>query len=189
LVKLVFQYGSNSGRDIDLFVILRGKAKYNCIHQTQLDITYVGDHWVDEMLACFDPLITEPIITGRVIFGEGEEHFQKRLSESRPTEKSVEYLRDKAIQFLEWAKNHYQSGNFSESSNCLRFAISFYLFSEYYTRNLKPITFAALIDKNNCNLLQRAEKIAKGALPPLTEDLIDLINNTEETLTKREESR
>ena len=49
IVSIIY-YGNKQGRDVDIFIILVGNVEYNCLKYNNLDITYIGNYWVDKMI-------------------------------------------------------------------------------------------------------------------------------------------
>ena len=184
-VVLIIHYGNRGGRDIDIFVVISGDAEYNCIHQNQLDITYVGSDWINEMTMGLDPLLTDPILTGDIIYGDGDQIIQK-LIKTRLSNGTTNYLTSKANLFLQWSVTHLQNKDLKQACNCIRFSISFYCFSKHYQENGKLIDFTSLIVHypKEGNLIKKAEKMAKQSEKLITSDVIAIINQTHLLLTK-----
>ena len=181
-IKTIIYYGNKKGKDIDIFVIIPGEISYNCICHNEFDITYVGEYWIDEMIKYFDPLLTEPILTGDLLYGEISEISQKlqTIYSSKETER---YLKGKATGFLHWAKIYLENDTLLQSCNCIRFSISFYLFANYYKHNTHPVTFSKLTKKYQTTILKKATALTKNQKSILPHEVNGLIHKTRNLLT------
>ena len=184
-VVLIIYYGNKKGKDIDVFVVISGNTKYNCKHSDRLDITYVGNYWINEMINHLDPRLTDPISTGDVIYGDSKQIYQ-RLRKTKPSEKTTKYLKDKAVLFFQWSKIHLQNGDLRQACDCIRFSISFYYFAEHYKINDWLIDFLALTNqyRKELDLMKKAEKMAKQEENLVADDVVHIINETFLLLTQ-----
>ena len=73
-ISFIIRYGSDRNNDIDLFIGLKYDCSYNSMQAKKLDLTFAGGQVVQNMAKHFDPLITEPLMTGELIFGKNVEH-------------------------------------------------------------------------------------------------------------------
>lgn len=161
-VKIIIYYGNKGGRDIDVFVILTGEIEYSCIYKDFFDITYVGERNVNKMIKNFDPLLTEPLLTGDVLYGELS-HIKNNLMISNYSKKTFEYLKGRSKMYFNWAEKHFENGDLIYSCDCLRFSLSFFYFAIHYKKGGKIITFSDLLKKdNNCKNIKKIEKIVKN---------------------------
>ena len=95
-IKTAILYGDKQGQDIDIFIIFRNRVAYNCLQYQQFDISYTNETEIKKMLSNFDPLITEPILTGQEIYGQYLSILKKELSFTRTNNSTVEYLINRA---------------------------------------------------------------------------------------------
>lgn len=174
-VESITHYGNKNGEDIDVFLIAKGDTEYSCLQHIDLDITFVGSSHLQEMISGLDPLLTEPILTGRTIYGQTQEILRK-IKQTPPTLKTTEYLENKSFIFMEWAKIHLVYGNLREACDCARFSASFCCFAEYYKKNKKIVTFSELIKQEKCFWALEAKKASKetkneGKIKKLLEEI------------------
>jgi len=160
-ILTVIHYGNKNGRDIDVFVVLSGEIECDCVFHGKMDIAFVGGSWVKKMIDCFDPRLTEPVLTGEFIYGE--QKIVERVRRRIKTKETVEYLREKAFQFLEWGMIYFQNGDLPLACDCIRFSVSFHLFARHYKKSERVVVFSFLIDRFQYegDLINRAERVAK----------------------------
>jgi len=183
-IETVMHYGNKQGEDIDIFVIVYGDIEYNCMHHNKLDITYVGSYHVNEMIACFDPLLTDPILTGEMIFGDSNKIIHK-LNKCRASKKTIAYLRKKAIQFFQWGEIHFMKGDFNAVCDCIRFSTSFCCFADYYGKKFNVISFLDIIGQypNEFELVVKAKRYARSKKNIPADDIRAIMEQTRQILT------
>ncbi len=184
-VKLIFHYGNRKGRDIDIFVILKDDSEYNCLKIMNLDISYVGLSEALVMAKNLDPLLTEPILFGDFLYGEKDE-LRSSFIRINSSKEIVKYLQDKSNNYLNWAETYFNSCNLSLSCDCIRFSLSFYLFSLYYAKNTKVINFKSILTiyKDYSLLIRKAEILAKNEHIASIELVNELLKENKKILTK-----
>ena len=71
IVKTVIWYGNRKGKDIDLFIILKDVSiEYGNLRKFPLDIVYMSELFFKKSIKNFDPMATDPILTGNHIYGK-----------------------------------------------------------------------------------------------------------------------
>lgn len=81
LVKFVVLYGNINGRDGDVFLALKNSNPLNGCKHNSLDIGWVGLTVFEEMLRKFDPMVTETVLNGRLIYGKGLQYNKNQLDQ------------------------------------------------------------------------------------------------------------
>lgn len=184
-VNLIIFYGNEQGKDIDVFVVIAGESEYNCTQQGRFDITYVGEKWLTEMIEFFDPLLTEPILTGKTIYGNSS-HIKNALSKIRPSRNMINYLKNKAFLYFQWAYAHCCNNDLTYASDCIRFSLGFYYFALYYQCNDEIITYSDLTDKfiNEYQMIETAKKMANNKKELTLEKVWQVLTEAHDILTK-----
>jgi hypothetical protein len=182
-VKLIAHYGNKGGRDIDIFVILADEAEYNCIKDGQFDISYVGLPKALEMARNLDPLFTEPMIFGTLIYKQKD--FEKVIIKVNQKKEVSRYLRKKAKEIFNWAEKYFQRKDLKPTSDCIRFSLSFHIYSLYYQENDQIIDFKSILKlyPEEAFWIKKAEVLAKSQQVPAFELVQDLILKNREFLT------
>lgn len=162
-VRAVIYFGNKGGLDIDIFVVINKDIEYNCIKRDKLDITYAGGERLNEMVLHWDPLITEPIMSGETIYGDISGICEKINTTTVPLREICDYLDKKARQFIQWAEIYFQRGDLVNVCECLRFAISFSCFFRYYQGGQSLTTFHMIMSeyKNESIFIEELEILAK----------------------------
>ena len=68
-IESMFRFGNLSGRDIDLFLITSEDQLYKQIEFDIYDITIIGSKYVRRLIQIKDPIVIEPLLTGKLILG------------------------------------------------------------------------------------------------------------------------
>ena len=161
-VVLVIYYGNKTNSNkMDLFVVLDNDCQYNCMDWKDLDITYIGFKHLHEMIDHLDPILTEPLLTGEIIYSTILTGFDKSILDDVDFAPVAPYLRQKALKFLNWAQTHYSNNNCKSAAESARFALGFYYFSNYYKVNNQITTFAELMKELDCPVLKSLTAVAK----------------------------
>ena len=80
-IESVTWYGNRKGKDTDLFVVLKGNEdRYGGFFYKQLDIAFLSRSLVPPLIENLDPLITEPLLTGKGIFGSIDQDRESLLA-------------------------------------------------------------------------------------------------------------
>ncbi len=66
---LLIRFGSRDGADEDFLAVLTGESAACAIDARGLDLLVLGHLEFSQLLSVFDPRVTEPVLTGELIFG------------------------------------------------------------------------------------------------------------------------
>jgi len=166
-VLLVIQFGNKNGSDIDIFVLLKNDSQYGNTSLGKLDITHIGIVWIEKLTLGLDPILTEPFITGEVIFGD-KSFVDKTKEEFIVKNKTCYYLFQSSIILHNWALWFIERGDFKKGLINLSFAYSYSLFAyEYFFREM-VITYKGVSERHNI-LKRLKEKIKKYNLVTVAE--------------------
>lgn len=147
-VLSIFRYGSGSGRDVDVFVLLRGDAPYIKLDKGVYDITAIGSTWEPVLVNNRDPLIVEPVFGGKELYGSAAFDLKTRISVFPPDLDCPDYLRQCSSLFFSWAVFHERGGNFRVALETLRFAASYALIADHYAAGNELFLFSDLLEEN-----------------------------------------
>ncbi len=168
-IKFLIRYGDWLGDDIDLLAVLERETKARLYEPSRLDILMIGKGEFERRRKLFDPIITDPIITGLLLSDDKTKKVE--FSELRSntilflpvSAEAIQFLQQKAQQRLKNAFNRLeiydQKGNKRNLSSALihlSFACSYHEFANYYQSNPEflPITFAHLLVEKGEPLLK-----------------------------------
>ncbi len=168
LEKVVFlvYYGNLQGQDIDLLAVIESGVEINHYRPSSLDILEINEPSFWERLRLFDPVFTEPILTGSLLFGN-EEVFSKArnmIKQSSPSKAAVRFLEQRSLQELGHAEFYLEKYEIEKNNLFLfyalidlSFALSYLEFSKYYNRifSKSVITLRELLQKIKPELLQK----------------------------------
>lgn len=185
-VKFIIHYGNLSGQDIDIFVVLKNSSGYKHIGSNLFDIACVGENSLGKALKYFDPIITEPILTGQIIYGESIKNLQREMGLLRANRRTVAYLVKCAALCYSWAKQHYLENNPQGAIVTLSFAVSYGYFAEYYNNNQKVITLAKLIEVFPNSLLTEIRSLVTIRIKVELTELDELFEKTRKILQESE---
>ncbi len=152
-------FGSNilynkQNSDIDIFIIKQQKLDYEHRIIDRLDITSINSNVIAYYISNFDPIVTEPILTGRSIYSN---NFQEPIFSEIESNKSLcKYLINRSKKFYSWTRtnfisyqnmiNNLPSYYLSFILLNLSFVTSYLLYSVHYRTHSNVITFAELLD-------------------------------------------
>jgi len=173
-IRFLIYYGNLQGEDIDLLVVLQNWDSDPQEYQpSEFDIFEIREDEFRSRLILMDPIVAEPVITGRIILGN-EVEFQSIRDEfllSFPSQEIINSLRQRAVEELGNAFTFLNKYRKSKDVNDLFFALinlsfacSYYEFADYYQQNpeFHPISFAHLLRENNRELLHEIMSVLKG---------------------------
>ncbi len=152
-IKFLIWYGNRIGNDIDLMAVLKKETRVRLYEPSKLDILTIGKDEFERRIKLFDPIVTEPLLTGFLLHGDNNEFSQLRNETilSLPLSKeAIRFLRLKTRERLRNARIRLERGDkdslFSSLVN-LSFACSYHEFAKYYGNGPKflPITFGHLL--------------------------------------------
>lgn len=181
-IVFVIWYGNKKGRDVDLFVVLNDDINFGSISAGVLDIGYIGSVWIPMMIKNYDPIITEPLLTGEVIYGEaGVEKYDLLMQES---DSDIQiYLLQCAEIFYEWAVNHAFGNRLREALFTLTFVHSYVLYAFKYCGNNKVVTLKDLLSNNDGLWIMKSREKAKRKSLILESDVYQAFTQTRKVLT------
>lgn len=149
-IESIIWYGNKSGKDVDLFVILNKQHDYFCEKDGRLDIIVIGEECLLKMLKKLEPIATEPILTGSVIFGKDGINEYREFVESIETNQTiVKHLFQLACTFYKWAVDWWKKGVYRNTINNLEFVASYAYFSRYYKAHKRVVTYKELRETLN----------------------------------------
>jgi hypothetical protein len=163
-IVLAVYYGNRNGRDIDIFVIEKDGDYYRQCNIDNIDITIVGSEYFDYLFLMFDPLVTEPVLTGESIFGCHLNDLRKKLLFSEVEAKASEHLRKFAWQIFDAAKYFFKHNSCEESAINISFCFSYLCFANFYRKQKKVISFASLLALPENTLLQEVCRYQKKGI-------------------------
>ena len=156
-IKFLIRYGDWLGNDIDLLAVLERETEARLYEPSKLDILTIGKNEFEQRRRLFDPVITDPIITGSLLSGDKTE-FSELISNTvlslSLSEKAIQFLKKKAHERLKDAttflKIYTKKGgrdNLLSFLDELSFVCSYFEFARYYKNKHEfwPITFAHLL--------------------------------------------
>lgn len=156
-IVCVVHYGNTTGGDIDLFVVIKNEAPYNTFRLGLLDITAICQQALPVMLRHCDPLVTEPILTGTVIYGShpliNRECINKVCDDFTPN-----YLMQYARLFYGWACLLVMENRMYEGVQTLGFAYSYVLYAVHYYKGGSLVTFSEIRRKDGSPIFQVVRK-------------------------------
>lgn len=155
LVSFIVWYGNKHGRDIDLFVVLNNETVYYNRQQDKFDVNIIGEYYLPKMITGFDPIVTEPLLTGQLIYGNDITGFQKELQDKRADEETTRYLICCAGTVYGWAINHLVCNNLRGVIVNLGFVASYLFYARHYYSGCRVITLTRLLINPDCDLLVR----------------------------------
>lgn len=184
-INIIAYYGNKKGRDIDIFLILNDDYDYNCLKIGKLDITYIGLNKVLEMAKNLDPLLTEPVLFGDILYGDVAD-IKNLINQPNLKVEIASYLFDKSASFLNWAEIYFRNDNLVLACDCLRFSLSFYLYSLHYSSKDKVIDFNSILQiyPKEALLIKKAEIFAKNHQLLKRELVANLMLENEKILTR-----
>lgn len=183
-IRFIVHYGKTDGRDIDLFVVLKAISGYGCIKLDLLDITLIDDCLLNKMIIHFDPILTEPILTGNRIYGQEIKSLRQRLKLLEANENTVKYFKNRAVNFYYWAKGHYLNKDFNKLIRTLSFVVSYIYFAKYYRDHSSVITLTELLKIFPDTLLPEILLATKGKKEIKLAEMDSFFQNAEMLLTQ-----
>lgn len=192
-VKFLIWYGNRIGNDIDLMAVLKKETKSRLYEPSKLDILMIGKNEFARRIRLFDPMVTEPLLTGFLLQGDDSEFSQLRSETILSlflSKEAIQFLGLKAQERLKNARIRLEKGDknnlFSSLVN-LSFACSYYEFAEYYRNDPEflPITFGHLLALGGKPVLKEVMKCLEDVKSGKKFDknqMIDLFKKTQELL-------
>lgn len=169
-------YGSNIdmgqlGHDIDLLVVLDETCNYDRRMIGPFDLIFLSCTDAYRLARVFDPVLTEPVLTGKTIAGSPV--IDKRMLEcSDVSELACRFLFRRAEEVLNWTIS--SAGETQEARNLLRspvalniiqnlgYIASYIAFSIHYSTQPKALTLEQLCRIYPASLIAKLRRFANG---------------------------
>lgn len=182
---LAIHFGNRHGSDADIFVLLSNDSQYGNTNFETLDITHIGVSKIEKLILGLDPILTEPFLTGEVIFGNEflVEDVKKRLI-IRP--ESCPYLFQFSVILYNWALWFIERNDLRKGLINFSFSCSYALLAYEYSSK-KTVTTYNEISKKHSILRELKEKVrSHGSINKIEVDeiRIDLFNLLTKTRNK-----
>ena len=169
-------YGSNldlnqTGHDIDLLIVLDESCDYERRIVAPFDLIFISRNEALRLAKSFDPVITEPILTGKTIAGIPVIDKWK-LKHSEVSQKACQSLYCRAKEIMDWTVS--SSGGKQEiikllyssaASNIIQnltYIASYLAFSFHYSTYTKPLTLKQLCQNYPDSLVCTLRRYAIG---------------------------
>lgn len=169
------RYGRIGGNDVDIFLVLTESHDFESITRSRFDITHFGRPEVGQAWHHFDPLVTEPLLTGHPLFGANLSRYAGALRQRPVGRSSVCYLLSKAQLLSDWTKAHLHQGDKDAAVETLAFSVSFRRFADHYSTNHHVTTFSSLVQRHSDSDLAHSHKLRKGSVVPADESIMQLL--------------
>jgi len=157
-VVQIIRYGSNLNSDkddcdIDLLVVVADTISYERFIIGKYDLVILSSVDFFEFVKKFDPIVTEPLLTGKTVLGNINKE-KKTILEANPTKEICDYLSERANEIYSWTVS--SSGGVDKLRLLLQtdfignildnftFIASYLAFSAYYRKFPKVITIKDL---------------------------------------------
>ena len=133
-LRFLVHFGSNNPYgDIDLCAILEDNIDLDeYCHSNTIDLPQHNYSKFIEKLNLFDITITQPLLTGKLIYGNKKEFglLKQKLLKTKPDDKSVKYLKNRSKCSFKYARDYLKKSDtrfgFEVSLNDLSYSLSFY---------------------------------------------------------------
>lgn len=154
---LFIHYGSNlfkseSNHDFDFLLVTEGQQAKQVIEENfvfgKVDVIRETYHAFQEYLEIKDPIYgTEPVLTGKALLDPQNKFESIKQVLKGDDGSSPHYLFKQHLDESWKAHKKVQQGDLKSVLKSLEFGISYYLFSQWYRNNDKPITWRDLKQK------------------------------------------
>ena len=161
-------YGNRKGKDIDIFVVSISNKIYERMIKGQLDVTLIEKYQLHHLINCLNPIVTEPILTGQVIWGNPLLYEKAMLNSINSGTLAVTHLLDSSFRIYREAQTALSKNNVNDALINLSFSISFYYFALHYKNHRKAITFKELLAEYQNSILSESYSALKR-------DALDLV--------------
>ena len=161
-VYSVIHYGNRNESDIDLCIIINAPVQYQKTSIAELDITIFSHDYFDYLISMWNPLVTEPVLNGEVIYGASIDNYRRMILSREPNQKIIEHLHDFAQQISRAAMNLRKEKKYHDSLINIMFTLSFLAYANYYKDSKRPILFKDLLLINRASLLNKVYASVKS---------------------------
>ena len=138
-IGCIIYYGNFGGRDKDYFIVIRDQLDYEHTIVGECDLIFVGNVHFITMLQNFDPLATEPVLSGKSIYGFPINRIKSKLQKRKPNGRNLAYLLRSANVYFGWAIKYFKHNNCFNALNNLCFVVSYCLFAVYYSKDGRSV--------------------------------------------------
>lgn len=169
-LSFAVHYGSQAGGgDIDMLAVYQCPTKRSDYCIGRIDVLALTCVQLRTCLGLHDPLVSEPLLTGSLLYGDAEEwgSIRDEYCESRPGSESLFSLRMRAAVLLDQASGYcqgYEQMRYEVTARRfwqdLSFGLSHVMFADEYARGRFPLTFAELLREDQ--QLAKAVQFSKG---------------------------
>jgi hypothetical protein len=184
MILCVVHYGNRNGRDIDLFVVSASEKFYSRKVIGQLDVTIIAKDQLHHLINCLNPLVTEPLLTGQVIWGDPLLYEKEMLNSITAGPSVVTHLLESSFRIFKEAESSLDEKNVNDALINLSFSISFFYFSVYYKNSHKIITFKQLLTEYPNSILSMSYSALKGGTLEL-KDVNSMVEKTKGLFKKQ----
>ncbi len=148
-IFLIVLYGSNldlnyPDKDIDLFIVVNNQIDYQTIEIDNYDLIFVNQDYFHIALGNFEPLIIEPLLTGKIIWGH-QEDYQQIISRQTITNANLIHLCYLALKLYYWAELNYQNQAYQDCLQNLSYALSYFLMAQSLKHQNKILCFQQML--------------------------------------------
>lgn len=196
-IKFLVWYGNRVESDVSLLAVSEKESGVHLCELLNFNILTIGKDELMRRLGLFDPLVTEPVINGYLIWGDDERWGLLRsdavLSFSF-SDKVIRFLREEACEKLRDAATSLQIYKQKKDKSsllsfliALSFACSYFEFAKYYSSNPKflPITLKHLLVEDGTLVLKEVLEFlraVKSAKEFNKNQAVDLFRKTQKLL-------
>lgn len=184
-VILVILFGNRNGSDTDIFLLLDDDSIYNNTIIEDIDITHIGIRWTDGLMKNLDPILTEPLLTGEVIFGDLDV-FENLKTKIKHSNRAPIHLYQSAVLFYEWTLNFINHGEYKKALINISFIYSYLMFSKEYATSDKILTYQDISNKHP--ILKETKNLIKKHDSVTKEEIFCLMKKLKSDLTKTSNS-
>ncbi|MBT4516968.1 hypothetical protein HN670_02635 [bacterium] len=161
IVQTIVHYGNVYGRDVDLFVILNDNSQFDNFQINHIDISTIGNVWLPMLSTYLDPILVEPILKGRLMYGVSLENWKNVILNKDASEDTVAYLLECSDIFLNYVAIHLSQGRKTDALMTMYFAVSYIYYALYYSQNKKAVVFSEVITQSNAVFLRQIRDLVK----------------------------
>jgi hypothetical protein len=156
-------YGSRiPGRDVDLMIVQRYASHSPHCALGRFDILQLSNTQFAQHLACLDPVATEPLLTGDLLWGNAKDWWalKKTVQSQKSTHESLARLKTRSFEEFAIAETLYKQSKAIQQPELkkwvvqgLSFSISYLSFYDYYLNFTDgAVTFKKLLNENRLHL-------------------------------------
>lgn len=163
---LVMHYGSKKpGRDIDLLALYFNNPFQNEVKIGMLDVLALSVKQAKDLLECFDPIVIEPLLKGKVVYDREEFYSEmiKAIESLEPDHSAIRHLLLQSLSSYQYTINCLKMDQLDNSiyHACvnLGYATSYLGYAKYYSSNNKLINLDDLMESIPCEFKMVKQKL------------------------------